>query len=197
MTMKNSNQAAVATATQWLTDNCLILDTETTGLDRGSEIIEIAIINCNRQVLLNTLVQPLNSIPDATTAIHGITNEMVARAPSWDEVHKQVIALIFSHGFIAYNSEYDARLIIQSAKVYGLDSLAFRQLINSSHDCAMLLYAEFYGQWDERRENYKRQKLTAAAQQQGVAVDGQPHRALADCLLTLGVIKAIAAGGAE
>ena len=54
-------------------------------------------------------------------------------------------------------------------------------------------YAEFYGQKSDRG-GYKWQKLTAAAEQQGVIIEGTLHRALSDCLTTLGVIKAMAGG---
>lgn len=196
--MTDNKLMAVTTARQWLGGSCLILDTETTGLDGDAEIVEIAIINGRGDVILDTLIKPSKSIPDEATAIHGITDEMVANAPRWSEVHHGVCGLIArSGGFVAYNSQYDARLINQTAVISGEFTCEYEAaVINVSHDCAMLLYAEFYGQWDDHRSNYKWQRLTAAAEQQGIKVIGQPHRALADCLLTLGVIKAIAAGGA-
>jgi DNA polymerase III subunit epsilon len=64
----------------------LLLDTETTGLD-FAEVVEIAIINHNKEVLLNTLVKPLDPIPDEAIAIHGITNEMVETATSFASIH--------------------------------------------------------------------------------------------------------------
>ena len=198
--MNDNSLMAVNTARRWLAENRLILDTETTGLSGLDEIVEIAIINARGDVILDTLIKPSKSIPAEATAIHGITNEMVANAPCWSEVHHDVCGLITrSSGFVAYNSQYDSRLIYQTAALSG-GTTAFSEseaaVINNIHDCAMLLYAEFYGQWDDRRSNYKWQRLTAAAEQQGVEVIGQAHRALADSLLTLGVIKAIAAGGA-
>lgn len=69
-------------AREWLR-NCVILDVETTGLDKYAEIVEISIIDEQGHILLNTLVKPLEPIPDDVIAIHGITNEMVASAPSW------------------------------------------------------------------------------------------------------------------
>lgn len=47
---------------EWLT-NCLILDTETTGLGDDAEIVEIAIIDQDKNVLLNSLVKPSKPIP--------------------------------------------------------------------------------------------------------------------------------------
>ncbi|MCW3664158.1 3'-5' exonuclease, partial [Burkholderia cenocepacia] len=60
--------------------NFILLDTETTGLDESAEIVEIAVIDDAGNVLLNTLVKPKHPIPNSATAIHGITNAMVATA---------------------------------------------------------------------------------------------------------------------
>ncbi|MEG0233720.1 3'-5' exonuclease [Hafnia paralvei] len=184
-------------AARWLESNRFILDTETTGLGDDAEIVEICIIDTHGFIMLNTLIKPLNPIPETATAIHGITNEMVAYAPTWRDVHGAVGELFFKNGFVIYNADFDIRMIEQSARLRGLGEDGFVSLAEQYAYCAMLAYAEFYGQKDERRGGYKWQKLTNAAEQQGVIIQGSAHRALSDCLTTLGVIKAMAAGGAK
>jgi len=184
-------------AQQCLYRNCLVLDTETTGLSGLAEIIEIAVIDAGGKVLLNTLVRPSKPIPADATAIHGITNEMVSDAPTWPEISAQVHALIAGKLTVTYNAEYDLRLLMQTDAIWDVqpefstDTDTMPQMV-----CAMEEYAEFYGQRNERG-GYKWQKLTAAAEQQGVIIEGTPHRALSDCLTTLGLIKAMAAGGSR
>ncbi|GAA3911638.1 exonuclease domain-containing protein [Gibbsiella dentisursi] len=178
----------------WLDSDKLILDTETTGLDDNAEIVEICLIDCNGFIMLNTLIKPTQPIPPEATAIHGITNEMVANAPTWRDVHGAVATLFFENRFVAYNASFDARMIIQSARLHGLGDDGLCSFIEEYSRCAMLAYAEYYGQ-ESSRGGYKWQKLTAAAEQQGVVIEGIPHRALSDCLTTLGVIEAMAAGG--
>ncbi|WP_392432801.1 3'-5' exonuclease [Yersinia sp. HM-2024] len=175
-------------AKKWLKDNCLILDTETTGLSGIAEIIEISIIDCTGKVLLNTLVKPRALIPDEATAIHGITNEMVAAAPTWRDIHWQLMALIHTRTLVIYNVDFDVRLILQTAGINGC-GFGFLEL---NTVCAMRNYAEYYGQWDEKRNKFKWQSLSNAAKQQGVVIEGTPHRALSDCKTTLGVIRAMA-----
>lgn len=175
-------------AKKWLKDNCLILDTETTGLGNDAEIIEISIIDCSGKVLLNTLIKPRNSIPAEATAIHGITNEMVAAAPTWRDIHWQLMALIHTKTLVIYNIDFDVRLILQTA---GINGCGFGSL-ELNAECAMHNYAEYYGQWDEKRNKFKWQKLVNAAEQQGVIIEGTPHRALSDCKTTLGIIRAMA-----
>ncbi|WP_042562650.1 3'-5' exonuclease [Yersinia rochesterensis] len=177
-------------AQRWLKNNYLILDTETTGLGDDAEIIEISIIDCTGKILLDTLVKPLKSIPAAATAIHGITNEMVANAPTWKDIHHQFVALSNDRTLLIYNASFDSRLIFQTAAANNCPVPEKKYIFDA--ECVMKTYAEYYGQWDQKRNKFKWQRLSNAAEQQGVAIDGTPHRALADCKTTLGVIQAIA-----
>lgn len=178
-------------AQRWL-ENCYVLDTETTGLDDHAEIVEISVIDQAGAVVLDTLVKPVNPIPADATAIHGITNEMVRNAPTWDQVHAQVIQLFTERPVVIYNAEYDTRLIEQSAARYNLLDDDLVECLNSNFNCAMMEYAYFWGECRSDGEP-KWQRLTNAAAQQGVEIEGEAHRALCDCKTTLGVIKAMAA----
>ncbi|MNG64340.1 Exodeoxyribonuclease 10 [compost metagenome] len=180
-------------AQQWLKDNCLILDTETTGLGNDAEIVEITIIDAAGKQLLNTLVKPSQPIPADATAIHGITDAMVKHAPTWPEVSILMCGVIRGETVAVYNADYDVRLLNQTDKIWGVKP-TFAAEVMPKFVCAMLAYAEFYGQKSDRG-GYRWQRLTAAAEQQSVTIEGTPHRALSDCQTTLGVIKAMAAGG--
>ena len=74
----------------FLRRNFVILDTETTGLGFGSEIIEIAIVSMAGVAVVNTRICPVNGIPASATAIHGITERDVHAAPTWPLVRSQV-----------------------------------------------------------------------------------------------------------
>ncbi|HHL2561176.1 TPA: 3'-5' exonuclease [Yersinia enterocolitica] len=177
-------------AKKWLKDNCLILDTETTGLGKDAEIIEISIIDCTGKILLDTLVKPLKAIPAEATAIHGITNDMVANAPTWKDIHHQFVALSNDHTLLIYNASFDSRLIFQTAAANNCQFSGKKYIFDA--ECVMKTYAEYFGQWDQKRNKFKWQRLSNAAEQQDVVIDGTPHRALADCKTTLGVIRAMA-----
>ncbi|RLM12585.1 hypothetical protein BIY27_11535 [Gibbsiella quercinecans] len=179
-------------AQKWLDENALILDTETTGLEAGAEIVEISIIDSTGKVLIDELVCPSKLIPAEATAIHGITNDDVRDARTWREICGEVDAIISGRTVVIYNVEYDVRLLMQTAQIAGVE-YAF----DDGHpifQCAMLAYAEFYGQCDRKRDGYKWQKLTEAAKQQGIIIRGNSHRALTDCVTTLDLIKVMAAG---
>lgn len=185
-------------AKQWFLSNCAILDTETTGLGDDAEVCEISIIDIYDNVLFSSLVKPTRSIPADATAIHGITDEMVADAPCWFDIQIDVLAKLGScETLVIYNASYDLRLIEQTMYMCGSDNpVAIRcfNKIKEKSECAMLAYAEYYGDWNEYHENYRWQRLTSAADQQGVVVAGKAHRALSDCFMTSGLIRAMAKG---
>ena len=180
----------------WLEANALILDTETTGLDDDAEVVELAVIDCAGTVLLDTLVRPSGPVPAEAAAIHGITDAMLAEAPTWSELHARFCGLVEGRQVVIYNCEFDVRVIRQTARRYGLQAPQGFDLVldQGPIHCAMLAYAEFRGEWSEEKGRYRWQKLSAAAAQQGVTVTNA-HRALGDCLMTLGVVRAMASTG--
>jgi DNA polymerase-3 subunit epsilon len=165
----------------------LILDTETTGLDRG-EICQIAIINQNGDVLLNTHVKTAQPIPADASRIHGITDEHVKNAPTWAEIAPRVRDILNGKDLIVYNAVYDRKMMHQSAERAGIEKIEWKEVARWL--CAMEAYAEFHGDWNEYRGSYRWQKLATAAARFGVSSDYW-HDALADCRMTLGIINGL------
>ncbi|WP_165391522.1 3'-5' exonuclease [Fluviicoccus keumensis] len=107
----------------------LYLDTETTGLDEGAEIIEIAILDVTGNVLLDSLVKPTSPISDAASKVHGIMMPMLDDAPSWKQLACKVKTLLDGQIVVAHNAEFDARMILQSCLKYGVTGPANVQWI--------------------------------------------------------------------
>jgi len=145
-------------------DKYVILDTETTGLSKTDEIVEISIIDLEGNVLLDTFVNPERNIPPVTTGIHGITDDMVADAPLWNDVWPQVQAILRTKKMIAYNAMFDVRMIRQSCVNHGIKAPFISQL------CIMNICKDWKGY---------RPKLESFAKGE------QEHRALADTLIIL------------
>lgn len=182
-------QEAIASAQAWLAKDALILDTETTGLDWGDEIIEISIIALRSgKVLLNTLVKPMFAIPPEASAIHGISDEMVAQAPSFEQIMLEVEGLLSGRVVVAYNAAFDKKMLCSSAAVIGYEP----PYIDCDFQCAMLAYAEYKGDWNHGHGDFKWHSLTNAAKQQGITLEGEAHRALYDCQLTRALILKMA-----
>ena len=188
----STRQEAAAVARRWLEQDALFLDTETTGLHAGAEIVELSVIDRDGQPVLDTLIRPEQPIPAALTRIHGIDNAMVASAPRWPDVHEQLLALIEDRLLVIYNAEFDLRMLNQVSTQHRLPWPAVQERVGTQTrlanttvvHCAMLEYSRFYG-------SHRWQSLSKACEQQGIAVTGA-HRALADCRMTLGVVQAMA-----
>ncbi len=183
-------QHAREQARQLLGSQPLFLDTETTGVRSSAEVIEICLIDHRGEVLLNSLVRPRLPIPAESTQIHGISNAMVATAPTWSELWPQVQSILASQRIGIYNADFDMRLIQQTHRQQGL----IWPQIQIEPFCIMLLYAQFYGDWDVQRNGYRWQSLEKARHRFNLPLPNS-HRAKDDALLARAVLEQIAHGG--
>ena len=171
----------------------LFLDSETTGLDGQAELCDLAIIDAAGNILIDTLLRPTCPIPADATAIHGISNDDIAEAPNILQLWPTLAAILAdtSRPIIAYNADFDRRLILQSAQAHGLEASATDAALRTHLHCAMLLYAEHYGDWNDYRRSYRWQTLANACRQQQIQVTGL-HRARADAEACRRLLLAIA-----
>ena len=100
-----------------------IIDIETTGgSPRHERITEIAIYIFDGEKILReytTLVNPDRSIPYFITGLTGITNEMVADAPMFFEVARDIVEITEGMTFVAHNARFDYSFIRQEFKNLG------------------------------------------------------------------------------
>jgi DNA polymerase-3 subunit epsilon len=165
----------------------VVLDTETTGLF-NAEIVQIAVVDSQDNVLLDTLVKPINRIPYDVIRIHGITNERVVDAPSWADVTNQVEAILRERDVVVYNAVFDRKMLHSSADAAKLPKVDWKTF--SRWWCAMETFAEIQGvtRYGSRP---KMHKLTNAARYYNIPVV-DTHTALGDARLTLALVRAIA-----
>ncbi|MGI8643802.1 MAG: 3'-5' exonuclease [Thermomicrobiales bacterium] len=150
----------------------LYLDTETTGIGKGAEIIEISIINGDGAVLLDTLVRPVGAIDPGAQRVHGIGIEHLHDAPAWPPVHDTLCQLIRGQRVVVYNAAFDKGLVDQCGRRHGLTTPV------SDWHCAMLKYAALKQQPGRYPGQYRWHKLEHAAASFGTSPGG--HRALSD-----------------
>jgi DNA polymerase-3 subunit epsilon len=88
-----------------------IVDIETTGgLVKRDKITEIAIVLFDGEKVIDqyqTLVNPERSIPPYISDMTGITNDMVADAPCFCEVAKEIVLRTEGAIFVAHNARFD------------------------------------------------------------------------------------------
>jgi DNA polymerase-3 subunit epsilon len=163
----------------------LILDTETTGLEANDEVIQVGITDLDGNVLLNTLVRPTIPVAPEARSVHGITDDVLEAAPHFSDLYDTLVGLLVNRCVLAYNADFDSRLLEQTCVKYGLPAFEVAEW-----DCVMEHYADFWGE-RSKAGHYKPQSLAVACDQQGINVDGH-HEAVKDCQLTLELIKAMA-----
>lgn len=101
-------------------------DLETTGVDVARDrIVEIAILkvfpNGNKESK-TWLVNPERPIPDASTKIHGITDEKVANEPTFKELAPLVYQMIKDADLAGFNSDrFDIPLLAEELLRAGVD----------------------------------------------------------------------------
>lgn len=177
-------------AQQWaqdlLCEKFYVLDTETTGIGKMDEIVQLGIIDQDGVVVMNTLVKPTQTIPTGASNVHGITDHDVVEAPSYADLYVQLSAMLAGIPVVAYNMDFDWRILVQTTTLYQLPPIR-----TGARHCAMKRYAQFWGDWNAYRNDYRWQKLSDAAVQQKITVENA-HDAIGDCIMTLGILQKMA-----
>lgn len=156
----------------------VVFDTETTGLlpDQGDEIVQIAavrIVNGKRVKgeVFDTLVNPGRSIPASSTAVHGVSNEMVEDAPSVVDVLERF--RVFAQGavLVAHNAPFDMEFLRRRERELG------GRFDNPILD-TVLLSAAVFGQAETHT-------LDALVERLGLSIAGSDrHTAIGDAMAT-------------
>lgn len=93
----------------------IAFDTETTGFSREDRICEIAICLARGSEVIrefHTLIDPGVSIDPGAEAVHGISNQMVAGKPRFEDVKSQILDYFrLDVPWVAHNFSFDARML--------------------------------------------------------------------------------------
>ncbi len=166
-----------------------VLDTETTGLSATDEVVQIGIVDSAGATVFNQLIKPTIPIPAGASAIHGVYDCDVADAPGFNQIYIRLSTLLAGQVVVAYNMDFDWRMLQQTAARYRLPDLRLAKL-----DCAMKQYARFKGLRQNNGRNYIWHKLGSAARQEGLNLT-KAHDALDDARTTLALIRRMAESG--
>lgn len=174
-------------AKQILAYDPIFIDTETTGFTNDDVVIEIGVVDLQGRTLFESLFKPGIPIPPDSVAVHHITEEMVADAPSWKDTWDELQTVLKGRYVGMYNADFDLRMMKQTHERYWLEW----PLDDRYFFCVMKLYAAFYGEMKQRGRGYRFHKLEAAGADCGIPLPNS-HRATDDALLTAELFRYIA-----
>lgn len=172
----------------------VVLDTETTGLDSNSKIIEVAAIKFAEGFVpvscFTSLINPGCRIPAEAIAVHGITDDMVADAPRFSQIAGALSDYIAGCNVLGHNLPFDLRFLVAEGvklcdNVRYYDSLAVAK---------NTLVASYNRDWDSadrgRVAEYdvENLKLETLCKYYGIRRSGA-HRSLSDCFATAKVFE--------
>lgn len=157
-----------------------IVDIETSGgswqRDRITEIAIYVHDGSNITDEFKSLVNPETPIPYYITRLTGITNEMVANAPKFYEIARDVVLLTDGCVFVAHNAPFDYRFVQAEFKRLGYEY--HREVL-----CTVKLSRRVF-------PGYSSYSLGNICSGLGIEIESR-HRAAADALATAKLFEKI------
>src|SRR5690625_4838140 len=95
-----------------LNERYVVVDIETTGhsVENGDRIIQIGAVVIERGKIVDTFssfVNPNMEIPTFIKELTGITDEMVASAPTFHKLIPMILQMLENSAFVAHNVQFD------------------------------------------------------------------------------------------
>ncbi len=184
--------------TRWAEARVAVIDFETTGLSADNDrILEIGVAcfaGGQLTALKNWLVNPGVPIPEQSRAVHNISDEEVAGAPSFAEVVQELHEVLRGHLPVAYNAGFDRAFLHAELARAGVTRA------EQAEPAAQALPPAFVSDvvWIDPlvwvRELYrddKSKKLTEVTARLGIALE-RAHRAASDAQAAGHVLYALA-----
>ena len=156
-------------------DTVIVFDFETTGLSpqQGDRAIEIGAVKIlDGQVIdsFSSLMDPGRKVSAFITQYTGISNDMLAIAPSCADVMYQFARFIEDYNLVAHNASFDEKFLAAEFDRIG-------EPLNNLMGCSLLASRRIFQQAPSH-------KLGALIDYLAIEGDGQFHRALYDAQMT-------------
>lgn len=173
----NLNISKEPKALDYLPDDCIIADIETTGFSASYDsIIEICALKVENNVVVgefSSLVKPQKPISKFITNLTGITPEMVKDAPCVDSVLKDFCSFVQTNPIVGHNIKFDLSFINKK----------LNRILPNDYADTLVFSRKVYKELSSH-------KLTNIAQYLNIDTKNA-HRALKDCYITYQIINDI------
>jgi DNA polymerase III epsilon subunit-like protein/transposase-like protein len=155
------------------------LDTETTGVSLNDQIVEIAIVDDEGKLLINSLVRPTCPVHKDTKELHGLSDRKVSNAPLLRELEDRIVKAVQGKHVVIYNMQFDLRFLTPK----------IRNAIEAA-SCCMRAYAKHRSEIAEYG-THRWFSLNEACAHFEYDWEGRCHRALPDALACRAVWRKI------
>lgn len=152
----------------------LFLDTETTGLGSRAEVVQLGIVAADGSVLMDELIRPFGRMDAKAQRVHGISLNALKGKPTIDAFADEIMGHIRDRVVVAYNADFDSRLLSQSLWLAGLDG---KRLLR---DVRFIDLMRPYARWNGKIRGIN---LELACAQQAIRLD-DAHSAVGDAQAT-------------
>lgn len=171
---------AIAWANRIVKQSFVVLDLETTDkYPDKAEPVQVAIVSSAGETLLKSYIKPAGQMSMEAQQVTGITPDMLKDAPDWREVQPLIKEHLYGQTVVIYNAPFDTQVMTRAIDRNGMPPIP-----SGAVECAMSAYRQF--------AQAKTWSLESATRAFDLISDGA-HDAEADCLMTLEVVKAMAA----
>jgi DNA polymerase III epsilon subunit-like protein len=140
--LNNNLGRAGNTAINWLAQKPIYISTKTSGFGEYSQIIELAVLDANLNVLFHSQFMPSVDIDREAQALHGINLSALQDRPKFSELVPQLRKIVANRKVIMFNGLFETRIMKQSCFA---SSVAIDWIDDLQLNCAMYLSANAYG----------------------------------------------------
>lgn len=151
-------------------NSCFWLDTETTGLASGDEVIELSICTHDKRVVFDSIISSKVNCSAQARAVHGITDEQIANGMPIESAKAALIELLEGKTIISFNVDFDCQMLFQS---FGITA--------KKRFCVM--------KWSQSVLDYERRPRLEKVCERLNIKQPEAHRSLADTITTIDVFN--------
>ncbi|MEJ5154554.1 3'-5' exonuclease [Gluconobacter wancherniae] len=160
----------------------IILDVETTGIDRKDEVIELAISDLEGNILFYSRIKPTVSMSSGATRLNGITDNMLKNEPSIIEVLQKIEPIVRDADKIyCWSSDFVIHKLIKSAHAMNDDFEIIKLIRKRIVDVRSIV------NYDDRCWP----RMDAVAYNYGIEWEGKRYSSVNDFLVISKLIKAL------
>lgn len=116
----------------------IVLDTETTGMDPrdGDKLVEIGCVELYNHIptgkTYHQYINPERDVPAEAVAVHGLTQERLAKEPTFGEVVGDFLDFLGDDSkLVIHNAEFDMKFINAELANFGFPSIDNRRVLDT------------------------------------------------------------------